>query len=46
MPSFEMKTTTIANSKLDGLLESSTLSSDGTTFCSLIVDFDGVTFHF
>jgi len=44
--SFELQTTTIANSKPHGMLDSSTLGSNGTTFCSLIVDYNEITFCF
>jgi hypothetical protein len=44
--SFELQTTTIANFKPYGLLDSSTLGYDGTTFYSPIVDYDEITFCF
>jgi hypothetical protein len=44
--SFELQTTTIANFKPHGLLDSSTVDFDGTTFCSPIVGYDEATFCF
>jgi hypothetical protein len=43
--SFELQTITIAKSKPHGLLDSSTLGFDGTTFCSPIVRSDEITFY-
>jgi hypothetical protein len=42
--SFELQTTTITNFKPHGLLDSSTFSYDGTTFCAPIVGSDEATF--
>jgi hypothetical protein len=44
--SFELQTITITNFKPHGLLDSSTFGSNGTTFCSPIVDSDEITFCF
>jgi hypothetical protein len=45
-PTFELQTTTIANSKPHGLFDSSTFGYDGITFYSLIIGFDEITFCF
>jgi hypothetical protein len=44
--SFELQTTTIANSKPYGLLDSLTPSCNGATFCSPIVGYDEITIYF
>ncbi len=44
--SFDLQTTTIANFKPHGSLDSSTVDFDGTTFCSPIVGYDEATFCF